>query len=332
MKASCLFLLLIQISLGPGVLAAETKVLKDAQTAFDKHDYDQVVALLSPQVERLPKKGLILLGQAYEKADNGIAAVKTYRTALSKNEKDVEVLVYIGLAHAKMGKDDEAIGFMKDAMEINKKYEPAYFALADLYTKKKNRYFLRLLYEDLEKFVSASKKPQVVAQLCSINLQEGFHANAKKKCEEAIRLNPKNPDNYVHLGTAFKETGESKIALRHLHRAADSFKNSELSQFTLGQFYSEQKNSLKAYQYFKRATEADKKSVRSFVALAFVAIEIQKFGEGLAAFEHACTLDRTVEKDLRKATNTVRLVKAEAWLPKFESAIDKCGGGNIFNL
>lgn len=333
-KPSSLYLSLILAAFfGLGAAPAptnETKVLKDAQAAFDKHDYDQVVALLNPQVEKLPKKGLLLLGEAYEKNKNALAAVKVYKTAMGRNDKDYEVLVYIARAYSTLSKDDEAIGFLKDALEINKKYEPANFALAEIYEKRKNRYALRLLLEDFEKFASPTRKPEVVARLCAINLLERFHAQAKLKCAEAIQLNPKNPDNYVNLGTAFNETGDIKTGQKHLHRAADSFKGSELAQFTLGQFYADQKNNLKAYTYFKRATEADGKASRSFSALGFAALELQKFGESLAAFTRGCELDRMIEKDLRKAAQIVRLVKADAWTSKFDAAIEKCGAG-VFN-
>lgn len=316
------------LSLGAAPVATnETKVLKDAQTAFDKHDYDQVVALLNPQMEKLSKKGLLLLGEAYEKNKNALAAVKVYKTAMGRNEKDFEVLVYIARAYSSLSKDDEAIGFLKDALELNKKYEPANFALAEIYEKRKNRYALRLLLEDFEKFASPAKKPAVVARLCAINLLERFHAQAKVKCAEAIHLNPKNPESYVNLGTAFIETGDAKTGQTHLHRAADSFKNSELAQYSLGQFYADQKNNLKAYTYFKRATEADGKSARSFTALGFAALELQKFSAALAAFTRGCELDRSTEKDLRKAAQVVRLVKAEAWISKFDTAIEKCGAG-----
>lgn len=290
-----------------------------------------MIESLSPQLEKLQRSDVVALGRAYEELDNGLAAIKTYRSLLAKNAKDVEAHYLIALVHKKMGKDDEAISSLKDALELNLKYEPANFALAELYRKRKNQYFLRVLLEDMEKFVSPAKLPLVKAELCAINLQDGFHAQAKRKCQEAIQQNPKHPENYVHLGIAFKETGMPELASKHLHRAADSFKNSEVAQFSLGQFYNESKNHIKAFEYFKRATEADAKSVRSLVALGFAALEIQKFQDAHIAFVKACELDRSTEKDLRKATNIIRLLKNEVWLLKFEASFDRCGGANVFN-
>lgn len=332
--ASLLFLLLFPFGPSSGQTPKSARpdtTLKDARAAFNEKKYEKVLEILTPQVERLPRSGLVLMAESYENLDNGLAAIKTYRTILAKNEKDLGALVAIAKVQRKLNKEGDAINTLKDALEIDKRYEPAHFGLVDLYEKQKRAYPLRIQLEDMEKFVKPPRLAEVKAKLCKINLDERFHAQAKSKCRDAIQENPKNPDNYVHLGTAYKETGDLEEAAKHLHRAADSFKSSENAQYQMGQFYLERKKTLKAHDYFVRSVKADAKSVRALVALGLVCVELQKFQQALDHFNAACALDRTAEKDLRRAANLVRQMKLDPWQDKFESAAEKCSGLGVFN-
>jgi tetratricopeptide (TPR) repeat protein len=311
--------------------AGESSLLKEAKSLAAQGKYDKILQLLGPKADKLTRKGLFVMAEAHEKLDNGLAAINTYKTVLALNEKDLEARIFIARVQKKLNKETDAINTLKDALEINKLYEPAHFALVDLYEKLKRIYPLRVQLEDMEKFMKGPKLARVKAQLCKINLQERFHAQAKEKCVQAIEQDPKNPDNYVHLGTAFKETGDMEQASKHLHRAADSFRKSESAQYHMGQFYLETKKILKAHEYFLRAKTADPKAVRALTALGFTSVELQKFQMALEQFNEACAVDRNTEKDLRRAANIVRQLKLEPWLDKFEAAAEKCSGLDVFN-
>ena len=324
-------LTLIQIlNLGLGIAADPNEGA--AQKAYEQKKWDKVIELLGEKVGKISKKSHIILGKSYEENDNHVSAVKTYRTALSQFEKDNELRVLLADAQIKIGKDKDALVILKEILESDPKNESAFLTMASIYEKRKNRYELRLLYEDLDKFISPAKKPEMITKLCELYAVDGFHDHAKTKCDEGIRLDPKEPKNYVYLGQAFKETGNRPIALKHYTRAADSFSKSEFAQFTLGTFYNEDKNYLKACKYFKRATEADKKSVKAFVALAVCSIELQKYQESLDAYMKACELDKGTEPHLRKSLAHLRQAKIEPWATKFENFVERCNPAKNFNF
>ncbi len=93
----------------------------------------------------------------------------------------------------------------------------------------------------------------------------------------------------------------------------------------LAQFLDEKKNYIGSYGYYKRAVDANKKSVLALQGLGNSGLEIQKYQESLDAYTKACKMDRKTLPLFRKAANTLRTMKSADWLKKFEIAIDKCG-------
>ena len=80
-----------------------------------------------------------------------------------------------------------------------------------------------------------------------------------------------------------------------------------------------------AFSYYKKATVADTKSEKALIGLANSAIEIQKYKEALEAYQQACKLSKSALPPLRKAINTLRGLKTQDWIKKFDEAADSCG-------
>lgn len=297
--------------------------LPAAEAALKQKDYSKVISLLSPSVETLDRNGLFVLAKAYSASKNPEAAIKVYTACLTKDPKDVEAKTLIGAEQFVSGKDKEAMATLKEAIDINPRFVPAYKILIRIYEKKKNKYELRLLYQDLVEKVG--DRSEYIVKLCELTTLDGLYDLALKYCQTGIQKDSSEASNFVFLGMTYNQTGETKKAENYLKKAADEFQGSELAQMTYAQFLDEKKNYIASYGFYKRAVDANKKSVPALQGLGHAALEIQKYQESLDAYAKACQMDKKTLPQFRRAANTLRTMRNADWLKKFEVAIDKCG-------
>lgn len=293
------------------------------QKSLKAKDYNKVISMLSPEVEKLDRQGLFALAKAYSALKKSEAAIKAYTAALSLNPEDVEAKTLIGAEQMVSNKEKEALVTLKEALEIRNDFVPAFKLLIRLYEKRKNKYELRLLYQDLVEKIGP--KAEYLTQLCELTTTDGLYDLSEKYCQQGIEKNSKEPNNFVYLGLTRKETGKTKDAEGILKKVADDFPKSALAQNTYAQHQEEKKNFISAYAYYKKAIVADAKSVTGYLGVAQSALEIQKYQESLDGFMKACKLDKTTLPAFRKATNTLRTMKIEEWLRKFEKQSESCG-------
>jgi tetratricopeptide (TPR) repeat protein len=121
----CLLATVVILDIGRAY-AYDPKALKKA---IQSKDAQQLVNLLSPEIEKLNPKDLVLLAKAYSDTKNSEAAIKTYTAALSKNPKDFTSKTAIASEQFSIGKDSLAIVTAREALELNDKYLPAYNVL-----------------------------------------------------------------------------------------------------------------------------------------------------------------------------------------------------------
>lgn len=302
-----------------------SKAFDQAQltTAINQKNPTKIIEILSPEVEKLSKNNLNILAQSYFESGNFLAAIKSYTACLSLDPKDYKAKTQIGLALLNLNKDKDALATLKSSLEINSQYEPTYQALVNYYTKKKNKYELRLLYQDM--IDKLGEKAAYVTALCELTTNDSLYDLAIKYCKKGIQLDPKEALNYTYLGVSYQDTGDSKKASRFLKLAADKFPNSVVSQINYAQTLETEKNFIGAFNYYKNASIADKKSDKAFIGLANSAVEIQKYKEALEAYQQACKLTKSALPHLRKAINTLRGLKTQDWIKKFDDAADNCG-------
>jgi tetratricopeptide (TPR) repeat protein len=303
---------------------SQTSDLQVAKAAAKKKDFTKVIDLLSPKVEKLNREGLLLLGNAYGATGKRESAIKTFTACLALDPTDYEAKSLIGAEQVASGKDKEALATLKEALDINPMHEPAYETLIRYYEKKNNKYELRLLYEDM--LENVGETIEIVTSLCKLTTNDRLYDLAFKHCQRGIALDPKVPENYVYMGIASRETGNTDKANAILKKAANDFPKSEVAQIAYAQHLEDQKNYIGSYNFYKRALEANKDSVQALVGLGNSGFEIQKYTESLEAFTKACKLDRKTLPAFRKAANSLRTMKVQDWLKKFEVGVDSCGG------
>ncbi|WP_413289415.1 tetratricopeptide repeat protein [Bdellovibrio sp. HCB337] len=307
----------------------ETNVLASAEELFKKGDYDKTSDLLWKNIDKLDRKGLMLLAVTHEKKKDPANMIKIANMMLSKNPKDHEAYYLLGSAQMMnkqvvSKKNSEAMESFKTCLEINPKYQPAYEKLAKMYEEKQNYYELRILYQDM--LDNIGRKAEFLTKLCEINTKDRQEDQALSTCKEGIQKDPKIADNYVNLGLVQKDAGDVDEAKKSLKTAADAHSKSEFAQYTYANLMEEQKSYLEANKYYQRATAADEKSARSWIGYAKSAFELRKFEEALDAYKKACKLDQKNAVAFRKATTALKSAKDAGWTGPYEKASESCSG------
>lgn len=321
---------LLILALSRGLVAATVpEKMKEAQAAFGEKKFDRVVALLSPHLDAIDRSSFLILAKSYIQQDNAFLAAKTLLAAKPRFPNDAEIATALGGAQFAVGRDREAKATLREVIETNPKYEDAYLVLGEHYEKRSNWAEIRFLYQDLIKLVG--ERPLYLTKLCTVTTKRAIYDEAFLYCEKAIRMNPKEPSNYLHLASANQHTGKTSEADRNFRRAADSFAKSEPAQLEYAKFLKEQKKAIEAFGYFKKATVANEKSLEAWKGVASLGIEIQKFAEAQTAIQKICQLDDSEGvRQAKRARDAVRSVKQRAWEEKFENLVNKCGSNLEF--
>lgn len=297
--------------------------VSEATSLYKKGHFQKVIDGLSPHIEKLSRQEILLLGNSYSGLKNHRAAFKTFNSLLGTLPKDPEIKTLMGREQFRMGKENEALNLLKEALSENDKYEPAYLLTAEIYQKRKNNYELRMVYQDMIEKIG--EKPIYVLKVCESATLDGLYELSAKTCRRSMQLNSKEPLSYIFLGLTLKETGDPNQGQSFLKQAADSFPKSAKAQIVFGHFLEEKKNFVQAYNYFLRATQADPKSTEAWVGMGLNGTEIQKYQESLRAFEASCRVDATnTIQQFRRAASTLRTYGVSKWLEKYEAGIENC--------
>lgn len=285
---------------------------------------DKVTALLWKHVDKIDRRGLVLLARAHLKRNEPTESVRAINILIGKNEKDYEAHTLMGDAQLMRMKNREALDSYKKALEINRQYEPAYNGLVALYEKREppNLYELRILFQDMMEAIGP--RAQYMRRLCEINTLDGTYDAAIHMCNSAIAKDPKVAEPYVYLGLAQKANGEEATGNQTLQKAAADFPKSELAQYHHAKNLEEKKSYIEALNTYKKGTDADPKSARSWLGLATTSFEIRKYEISLIAYKNACRYDKKNAVAFRRATTALRNLKNPEWTDRFEEASETC--------
>lgn len=284
-----------------------------------KKDYRGMVTTLEGHKDKIGRSGLVLLARAYSKLDRSLDEVTTLELATARYAKDAQLQTLLAGAISRNGKRDAAIEMYYKAKETNPKYIPAYDGLLGELVKGESRQEARDLISDMSKRFGA--KPRWVSELCHLYVVDAFHEKAVETCAKAMNVDKSNPMNAVHLATTYREQNEPEKAKNILIKTATRIKRSEPIQTALGDYFTEKKNFVDAYRWYKAAVKADPKSFQAQLGLAQSSLELQKMDDSLNAFIAACKLNRTAIREFQSGLIRIRNRGDAKWKTQFEEAI-----------
>ena len=284
-----------------------------------KKDYQGMVTALEGHKDKIGRSGLVLLARAYAKLGRSLDEVTTLELATARYAKDAQLQTLLANALSRNGKRDAAIEMYYKAKETNPKYIPAYDGLLGELVKGESRQEARDLISDMSKRFGA--KPRWVSELCHLFVLDAFQEKAVETCSKALKVDKNNPMNAVHLATTYREQNEPDKAKNILIKTATRIKRSEPVQTALGDYFTEKKNFVDAYRWYKAAVKNDSKSFAAQIGLAQSSLELQKMEDSLNAFVAACKLNRTAIREFQSGLIRIRNRGDAKWKSQFEEAI-----------
>jgi tetratricopeptide (TPR) repeat protein len=289
---------------------------------YDIQRATEVITLLKPYNDRLPRKGLIILARGYAQNRDPINELRTLELCLAKNPNDYVVQTMLGDSYGHARRSEEAVASYLEAKKTNAKYRPAYDGMLAVLERTGDRYEARTLLNDMIKVFGA--QPGFYTDLCRLYALDNFLEKSVEVCRKAIEKDPKTAENYVYLGTSLRDQEESSHAEKVLNDASKRFPASEPVQSTAGEFSVSRKDYVGAYRHYKQAVVADSKSSKALLGLATSAFELQKYEEALRTFIQACKVNKHAAGEFRLAAGKLRARKDYSWQSKYENAMVNC--------
>ena len=157
----------------------------------------------------LARFGMVL--HAYDKFEG---AAMCYERALDLQPGQSAWLYYLGSARAELGRNDEALDALGQAVRIDATYAPARLRLADVLLATGEVEQSRALYAALTR-----EDPDLVHAVYGLgrSLSElRQHAAAVEQLARAIELVPEFGSAHYALGLAYRDLGDEAAALRHV--------------------------------------------------------------------------------------------------------------------
>lgn len=305
--------------------------VQQANKFYQENRYQEVIELIDNHIEDLDRNDLFMLAKSYAEVGNTILAIRTAQLIIGKNSKDLQAKTLIAVQYHKQKKEKESINLLKEVLVDNSKYLPAYEALINIYTQRKDtspaarkttRYELRLVYQDMVDKIGESSK--YIAKLCQLSTLDGLYEIAEKYCSRGIEIDPQNPENHTYLGISHLMTGREKSGETILKNAALKFVTSSVAQEKYAARLMEQKNYIDAFKYYLKASELSPDQADIWIGLGNSAMEIQKYDIALSSYIKNCEISKKIDSSFRVAIATLRSNKANEWISKFTSGIDSC--------
>ena len=200
---------------------------------------------------------------AYERGQMPIA-IETFERAYEMNPENVDVLLYLGMAHTRLGQNSEAVGFLTRARDLSPNYWDVRVALA-------------------RGLVGIDEHPAALAELAVVLRAAPGHvaathlkARIDNRLVESLPVRTSDDGNYDDLAAAF-EQGMAAYRIGDARRAGEAFEaalklspdNVDALLF-LGTVYSWRKRFDEALALLGRARELDPSYADVAIAIARV--------------------------------------------------------------
>ncbi|MFZ3060251.1 MAG: tetratricopeptide repeat protein [Candidatus Methanoperedens sp.] len=191
------------------------------------------------------------LGLAYDRIGKYEEAIKELNEALRLNPDYIEVHNNLGVTYDRMGKPEEAVNELKEALKLNPDYTEAHCNLGNIYACS-GRYeeAARELHEALR------INPELAIahnNLGNIYALQKRNEEAIKEFREALRINPGYAPAHNNLGNAYAEAGRFDDALREFQEALRLDPEFPEAYYGLGIVYYAQNSFERAAQAMMRA-------------------------------------------------------------------------------
>ncbi len=157
------------------------------------------------------------LGLAYDRIGKYEEAIRELNEALRLNPDYIEVHNNLGVTYDRMGMPEEAVNEIKEALKLNPDYTEAHCNLGNIYARS-GRY--EEAAGELQEALRINPELAIAHNnLGNIYALQKRNEEAIKEFREALRINPDYAPAHNNLGNAYAEAGRFDDALREFQEA-----------------------------------------------------------------------------------------------------------------
>lgn len=199
----------------------------------------------------------------------------------------------LGLALARKGEGERAIGEFRKALEINPRYAQAYRSLGDILSEKGEK---KQAIAEYQKALAIS--PNYVAALNNLGTalaNEGQSGEAIAQFRRALQINPGLKTARFDLAVALADEGKTEEALAEYRKALELYPDYARAHLNLGLLLDQCGRAAEATVHLRKALEINPRLAGARESLGKVLLRNGDFAGGIACFAKTAALDSDAE-------------------------------------
>jgi tetratricopeptide (TPR) repeat protein len=307
---------------GLALQADQSELVKEGRKLMQEKKYAEATEIFKKTLVEKDPESYFLLANAYRAQKNYLDEVRILNLMLPKHPNIPKAHVLLANAYIELDRLDEAVLKFRAAIQINPKYEGAYWGLYKVYEKKKNNYEARIILLDLVS--SFGSKSKYLNPICKLYSVDSFFEESIASCQKAIEVDPKYPENHIYLALTYKYAQNIEQAEKIIRSAAAQFKQSEFAQETAGEIMLEKENWEKSVQYYQACTKISPRNLNCHNGLASAAFQLAMYEVALKSYLEACKIDRKTTTEFKKSAAILRKNKKNDWHNKYTDTLLQC--------
>ena len=232
---------------------------------YQLKQYDKAIPALGKYVALSEKNRLKVdanaraaLGRAYIFTDRFNDAIPILTAAAAEMKTDSNNHYYIGFAQHKLGRNDQAIPALNQALAINSKDADSLSLLGNIYLGrwKENPNMLKQAISTGERLMVVENSERAWSLLGQAYLLDKQYAKAAPPLDKFARAHPDSGGAWYNLGVAYSRSSQWTSASEALEQAIKLAPKNVVAYLELGYVYESDKQTAKALSIYERAYEA----------------------------------------------------------------------------
>ena len=333
-----------------------TSCMKLAKTlhASSKGTNKDLIELLEPYIHDLDLPSLLLLEEVYSKEKNYKQQIKTLNWILSQFPE--KPLYYFRLAQVQLTlnkeeqketqqrkikkkthllpkdhlklllqRENKAIENLRQSIELDPKFRPAYQELINLFIKKNESYEALVVTQDMGK--NLGKNPSYFGLLCQLYSMRRLFEDSLENCNKAIEFFPENPLYHFYRIQVYskQEEGQEKKVVPLLTQWSHRFPKNSFVQEKMGQYYLKKKSFPLALRHLSQSIKIDPSSASAQLAFAEASFALQHYKQALKAYLRVCDLTKKTPREFKRAASSLRQKKdKKKWSHEYNLKLQNC--------
>lgn len=272
-----------------GMKASIEKNIGEIESAIK--DTNFIISQIRKPPRELSSGELLAAGAALNIKEEPLPALEAYAELLSRGIKTSEVLSGRAMTYEALGKNDQALADINDALSIEPNPPALYLYQRALILYNKGNY--KATIQDILKTLAQNKKfPEPYVLLGHTLLKQNDSVRAVASFKKAIQLNPKDALAYLALAQTELLQKKNSAALSDFNRAVEDANGDYRPYLARAKYFLKQGNSSKALSDYQKAIDLYWISPKVAIRIGNRLRKIKKEKIALKAYSRAVKLTR----------------------------------------